>query len=99
MSYSPWGHKRVGHDLATKQEQQPSHHLLHSLTPVIHNTFELPNSNLVFFFFSHPVFLPAVPSVCNTSTYLFSWLTPIYSSDLSVSLISSINPSFPDLQN
>ena len=50
MSYSPWGHKRVGHDLATKQEQQPSHHLLHSLTPVIHNTFELPNSNLVFFF-------------------------------------------------
>ena len=21
MSYSPWGHKRVGHDLATKQQQ------------------------------------------------------------------------------
>ena len=51
------------------------------------------------FFSSHPDFLPAVLSVCNTSTYLFSWLTPIYSSDLSVSLTSSINPSFPDLQN
>ena len=22
--YSPWGHKRVGHDLATKQKQQQS---------------------------------------------------------------------------
>ena len=97
VNYSPWGHKRAGHDLATKQEQQPSHPLLHSLTPAIHNTFKLPSSNLGFF--SHPVFLPAVPSVCNTSTYLFPWLTPIYSSDLSVSLISSINPSFPDLQN
>ena len=21
--YSPWGHKRVGHNLATKQQQQP----------------------------------------------------------------------------
>ena len=23
VGYSPWGHKRVKHDLATKQEQQP----------------------------------------------------------------------------
>ena len=23
-SCSPWGHKRVGHDLVTKQQQQPS---------------------------------------------------------------------------
>ena len=23
VNYSPWGHKRAGHDLATKQQQQP----------------------------------------------------------------------------
>ena len=25
VGYSPWGHKRVGHDLVTKQQQQPSY--------------------------------------------------------------------------
>ena len=24
VGYSSWGHKRVGHDLATKQSQQPN---------------------------------------------------------------------------
>ena len=59
-------------------------------TPAISNTFEFLKCNL----FSYiQDFLPALPSVCNASSYLFFWLTPIYSSDLSVALISSINPS------
>ena len=41
MGYSPWGHKRVGHDLATKQQKYCtlSYTVSHlSSTPVNHST-------------------------------------------------------------
>ena len=47
MGYSPWGHKRVGHDLATKQQQ----HVFNSHTFVILMQFF--KAEEYFIYFSH----------------------------------------------
>ena len=44
VGYNPWGHKRVGHDLVTKQQQKVHGKVLNSLTWNV--WFSLINSNL-----------------------------------------------------
>ena len=62
MGYSPWGHKRVGHDLATQQQQQ-------QFSAVFH-TFTCHGGNL---HSSQPRLKLFSPSSDSYVTFLFEW--------------------------